>query len=216
MRWASRLLIVALAGATCACGSMRPTRQQEWVLTKFRQCQSETNAINVNLDRVLPDGTYYTSVAQTQTDYNRLVACMKDDEASLRMYRREAAAGTGWAMASLGAFYETGRGGLEKDETEAVAWYRRGVETGDGLAMANLGNFYMTGRGGVQRDDAEAARLYRGGAERNEAAGMYRLGWAYENGRGVTKDRAEAITWYRKAAAQGYKSAADRLKALGE
>jgi len=158
MRWASRLLIVALAGATCACGSMRPTRQQEWVLTKFRQCQSETNAINVNLDRGLPDGTYYTSVAQTQTDYNRLVACMKDDEASLRMYRREAAAGTGWAMASLGAFYETGRGGLEKDETEAVAWYRRGVETGDGLAMANLGNFYMTGRGGVQRDDAEAAR----------------------------------------------------------
>jgi TPR repeat protein len=213
---ASRLLIVTLAGTMCACASMRPTRQQEWVLTKFKQCQSETNAINVNLDRVLPDGTYYTSSAQTPTEYNRLVACMKDDEASLRMYRREAAAGTGWAMTSLGAFYETGRGGLEKNETEAVAWYRRGVDAGDGLAMANLGNFYMSGRGGVTRDDAEAARLHRRGAELNEAAGMYRLGWAHENGRGVTKDRAEAIAWYRKAATQGYKAATDRLKTLGE
>jgi TPR repeat protein len=36
----------------------------------------------------------------------------------------------------------------------------------------------------------------------------------YENGTGVLKSRDKAIEWYQKAAAQGDKSAIDRLKKL--
>ena len=160
-----------LAAATCACSGARLTREQDWVVTKFRECQSLTNAINVRLDRVEPDGRYHVSMAQTQTEYNRLAECMKDDEVSLRVYRREAAAGTAWAMTGLGYLHETGGAGLAKDDAEAAAWYRRGTEAGDGVAMSNLGNLYMSGRGGLPRDDAEGARWYRRGADLGEPVG---------------------------------------------
>ena len=45
---------------------------------------------------------------------------------------------------------------------------------------------------------------------------MYLLGRAYERGTGVAVDRVEAVQWYRKAAAGGSESAAQRLKALGK
>ena len=32
-------------------------------------------------------------------------------------------------------------------------------------------------------------------------------GWGYADGRGVTQDDAEAVAWYRKAAAQGHAAA---------
>jgi TPR repeat protein len=38
------------------------------------------------------------------------------------------------------------------------------------------------------------------------------LGGLYANGKGVTRDEAEAIKWFRKAAAQGYGAAQDELK----
>ena len=31
-----------------------------------------------------------------------------------------------------------------------------------------------------------------------------RVGWMYEKGNGVSRDYAEAVKWYRKAAEQGY------------
>ena len=37
----------------------------------------------------------------------------------------------------------------------------------------------------------------------------------YENGLGVTRDRAEAVHWYRKASDQGHKAAEIRLKKIG-
>ena len=45
---------------------------------------------------------------------------------------------------------------------------------------------------------------------------MRRLGIAYENGEGVTRDIAKALDWYRKAAAEGDKSAKDALRRLNE
>ncbi|MGB2823846.1 MAG: tetratricopeptide repeat protein [Phycisphaerae bacterium] len=54
---------------------------------------------------------------------------------------------------------------------------------------------------GVTRDDAEAAEL----------ADMSLLGAMFGNGRGVTKDYAEALKWYRKAAAAGSPSGMNDL-----
>jgi TPR repeat protein len=44
---------------------------------------------------------------------------------------------------------------------------------------------------------------------------MYHVGSLHEKGLGVPKNRPEAIRWYRKSAATGYKRAKERLKKLG-
>jgi TPR repeat protein len=44
---------------------------------------------------------------------------------------------------------------------------------------------------------------------------MYHVGSLHEKGLGVPKNRPEAIRWYRKSAAAGYKRAKERLKNWG-
>ena len=53
-------------------------------------------------------------------------------------------------------------------------------------------------------------------AESGDAEAQHNLGRAYETGRGVAKDEAQALAWYRKAAAQGWEDAIARLEELGE
>lgn len=185
-------------------------------MTKFAECKTLTNAINVNLEQVAPDGRWSASVHQTQSEFNRLVVCMNDDAVDAQLRRRAAGAGDGQAMADLGHMYETGRGGLAKDDAEAVQWYRRGAGAGNGQAMASLGLMYERGRGGLAKDVAEAARWHRNGADAGDRYAMYCLGRAYEFGLGVTKDRAQAAQWYRKSAALGHAPSSERLKTLGE
>lgn len=139
-------------------------------MAMFAECQTRTNAINVSLDQVYPDGRWTATVAQTQSEYNHLVACMQDDTVLANLYRRQADGGDGKAMANLGRMYEEGRGGLTKDDAEAAQWYRRGAEAGNGQAMASLGHM---GRAhefglGVTKDRAEALRWYR----KSAAAGI--------------------------------------------
>jgi hypothetical protein len=55
------------------------TPQQEWVMTKFEECRTKTGGWNARLDRVDPDGRYHVTVHQTQTDYNRVQACMDEE-----------------------------------------------------------------------------------------------------------------------------------------
>ena len=128
-------------------------------MTKFAECKTRTNAINVKLQQVWPDGRWSTSVVQTQSDYNHLVACMHDEAVSVSLYRRQADNGNAAAMAYLGRMYEDGRGGLAQDDAEAVLWYRRGAEAGSGPAMASLAYMYGRGRGGLAKDKPAADRL---------------------------------------------------------
>ena len=52
-------------------------------------------------------------------------------------------------------------------------------------------------------------------AENGDAEAQFNLGTMFENGRGVAQDRAEAIRWYRLAAAQGHAKATAALRRLG-
>ena len=107
---------------------------------------------------------------QTQSEYNHLVACMRDESVSATLYRRQADTGNAAAMAHLGRMYEDGRGGLTRDDAEAIQWYRRGAEAGNGQAMASLGYMYERGRGGLTKDVVEAGQWYRKGAARGTAS----------------------------------------------
>jgi hypothetical protein len=44
---------------------------------------------------------------------------------------------------------------------------------------------------------------------------MFHLGFCYDLGKGVPRDRSQAVSWYRQAAAKGVESAQERLKELG-
>ena len=52
---------------------------------------------------------------------------------------------------------------------------------------------------------------YRKAADLGDALGMYNLGVCYYNGTGVTKDEAEAVKWWRKAADLGNAEAKEIL-----
>ena len=64
-------------------------------------------------------------------------------------------------------------------------------------------NAYRSDR--VPQDYADAVKSNRKDAEHGNANAQYNLGVMYSQGLGVTQDHAEAMKWYRKAAAQGAK-----------
>ena len=48
---------------------------------------------------------------------------------------------------------------------------------------------------------------YEKAAEHGNMEAQYKVGTCCEFGRGCTIDKAKAVTWYKKAAAQGHKEA---------
>jgi len=61
----------------------------------------------------------------------------------------------------------------------------------------------------------DALILYRRAAEAGNLEGQYAIAWMYQHGRGVPRSDAEAIHWYKCAAAQGHERARDVLRARG-
>lgn len=50
----------------------------------FAEYKTRTNAINVKLEQVYPDGRWTASSMQTQSDYNHVVAYMQDETVTAR------------------------------------------------------------------------------------------------------------------------------------
>jgi TPR repeat protein len=65
----------------------------------------------------------------------------------------------------------------------------------DGLAAARAGDY------------AVARSVWVPLARHGSAEAQFRLGWLFESGLGTKKNPADAVNWYRKAAAQGHPSA---------
>lgn len=65
-----------------------------------------------------------------------------------------------------------------------------------------------TANAGFQPASCEAGgKPWQALAEQGEARAQFNLGACYETGQGLLQDYAEAIRWYRRAAAQGYQAA---------
>ncbi len=76
---------------------------------------------------------------------------------------------------------------------------------------------YMYDRGeGVKEDKKEAATWFRKAAELGDVRAQYRIGQMDQYGYGVEQNNEEAAKWYRKAAGQGFESARNALKSLGQ
>jgi len=90
------------------------------------------------------------------------------------------------------------------------------------LAQYEIGSNYYFGRGGL-KEDYQLERLGSGNAPTqttpsapNGSQGQYEMGDKYFLGLGVKEDLGQAISWYRKAAEQGYAAAQLRLGSLYE
>lgn len=126
---------------------------------------------------------------------------------------KEAKAGHAAAQRSLGELFERGRG-VTRSDVDAVTWYTKAADGGDRDAMFRVAVAYEKGHG-VKKDGATALIWYSRAAEAGLADAQFTVGQAYEKGKlGAHKDKVMALHWYKLAAAQGHKSAADRVKEL--
>jgi TPR repeat protein len=66
----------------------------------------------------------------------------------------------------------------------------------------------------VEKDPVKAVALYRTAANAGNVYAQFMLGRCYEGGIGIGQDKYAAVKWYKKAAAQGFKYAAQRAAAL--
>ena len=74
-----------------------------------------------------------------------------------------------------------------------------------------IANLYLQGGGGLERNAVTASLWFKDAANSGLGPAQYELGRLYLQGRGVPLDRAQALGWLEKAAAQGVEGAAEKI-----
>lgn len=125
----------------------------------------------------------------------------------------EAEKGVATAQRRLAELYVEGHG-TGRNESAATKWYGDAANQGDVEAMFQFALSLEKGRG-TKKDQSAALRWYTRAGDGGNAAAQYVLGQAYERGRLTAgKNKATALTWYRKAADQNFSDAANKVREL--
>jgi TPR repeat protein len=114
-------------------------------------------------------------------------------------FRRAAEAGHGGAARALAHRYLYGVG-IGADPREAIRWLRMAVANDDLHARVDLAGMALMPEASEQ-DRAHALSLFREVAEAGDMAAAYNVGLCYAGGIGIERDDAQALTWFRRAAA---------------
>ncbi len=115
---------------------------------------------------------------------------------ALSAYRKAAEAGGKHSQFMLANMYLAGEG-VKRDPEQYLAWMRQSA--GNGYPPAN----YLMGMVSLRSNPAAAAKHFMRAAEGEHGAAMHMLGLMYAGGTGVPQSEAEALRWFRMAAAQG-------------
>lgn len=103
-----------------------------------------------------------------------------------------------------------GDDGFPKNERKAIEWFLKASDQGDAGAQNGLGIIYLRGMG-VKSDLIKSEFYYRKAALQGHENAQLQLGL-------ILLDRdinsVEAMDWIKKAALQGNKQAADKIKTL--
>ena len=75
----------------------------------------------------------------------------KRTERKVKRTKERAEGGDGYAMYSLGVWYEQGKFDLEEDNAEAYRWYKKSADAGHVMGIAAVGFSLMIGLG-VEKD----------------------------------------------------------------
>lgn len=126
------------------------------------------------------------------------------------LLRQAADNGDAQAQNLLGECYQKGNG-VDINYVKAVSYYRKAAEQGNADAQFNLSICYSRGIGGLSKDMRQAFNYCNRAANQGHASAQYNMGEFYRIGDVVPIDRAVAIGWYRKAAAQGNEHAKEKL-----
>lgn len=145
--------------------------------------------------------------------YELGVGTKQDNHRAVQFYRKASAMGHNLAMHKLGLTLLYGKLGQRCSLKEGLSWLKRasiGADVNHPESLHDLAQCFEK-EGGcpiVIPDDYYAFELYARAADFGFAPSQYRLGACYELGLlGVEKDAALSITWYSKAAVQGYPEA---------
>lgn len=99
----------------------------------------------------------------------------------------------------------------EDHSTEVVALIRASSAYGIPHAQVTMGWWYMKGLHGFEIDYRLAMDWNLKGFQQGHSEGANNIGELFEHGHGVTMDVAQAVVWYRMAAAMGSLEAMERL-----
>jgi TPR repeat protein len=128
---------------------------------------------------------------------------------AIEVVRKHANDGDALAQLRLGSLYYHGQGIVE-DEIAAIGWWKKSAAGGNAEAMYQIAHAYLfgtTAAKSVADPDREAAIWCIKAANANHADAAYTLGLLLIAGKGVIEDKAEAVRWFRLAAAQGHAEA---------
>ncbi|KAH8074982.1 hypothetical protein JL721_963 [Aureococcus anophagefferens] len=87
---------------------------------------------------------------------------------------------------------------------EELAMVRRNVEREDAVAIRHLARAYQAGNWDIAVNLKKAAKLYKRAAELGDADACFSLAYAYDDGDGVRQNKAKALAFWRRAAAQDH------------
>ena len=122
----------------------------------------------------------------------------------------------GNAMNKLGDAYFDGKSLVEKNKSAATRCYKIAAESGHVDAAYSYGWCLRHGSG-VRENDVEAVKWLKIAADKGNANAAYSYGLCCEEGAGTgIKNKREARSYYRKAAAAGHADAAKRYISLSE
>jgi TPR repeat protein len=134
-------------------------------------------------------------------DFHFATTVTPDGPTAARYYRQSAEQGFAPSQANYANYLAYGQGGLAKSPAEAVKWAMRAVNGGNAFAERLLGDLYWNGAG-APKDRVKAVEFYRMAADQGDNNSMAYIGDAYWEGWApYSKDRVEALKWYRKVAA---------------
>ena len=120
------------------------------------------------------------------------------------------------ALNRLGDAFFEGKAMLKKNESAAARCYKTSAELGHIDAAYSYGWCLRHGVG-VKENDVEAAKWLKMSADAGNANAAYSYGLCCEEGAGTgIKNRRDALSYYRKAAASGHADAAQRYILLSE
>jgi len=131
---------------------------------------------------------------------------------ALDYFRKAADLGNANGLEGLGEAYagDLPGCGLEKDEKQAFDCFDRAASLGSWRGTMGLGRLYREGRA-TSKDEGRALILFRKTlallqplADAGDPEAQTVLGMIHRDGLGVTKNAAEAVLWFQKAADQGW------------
>ncbi|OHT06721.1 hypothetical protein TRFO_05378 [Tritrichomonas foetus] len=127
----------------------------------------------------------------------------------LKIIKKLARKGNGFALCSLGYFHYFGDY-VKMNQKKAVKLYKKAWARGNINALNNIGVCYQNGRG-IRRDYRKALECFELAASKGSGTAYYNLADMYESGKGVEVDEEKALQFLYLAAELNNPCAIEKL-----